>query len=47
MSEEKKKEYTSGMFSNCSFVDSVVVGIAEEGKVSSRTQPLTATLWLR
>lgn len=31
MSEEKKKEMACGMFSNCSFVDSVVVGFAEEG----------------
>ena len=39
MSEEKKKEYTSGMFSNCSFVDSVVVGIAEEGSTVSYGKP--------
>lgn len=39
MSEEKKKEYTSSMFSNCSFVDSVVVGIAEEGSTVSYGKP--------
>ena len=39
MSEEKKKEYTCGMFSNCSFVDSVVVGIAEEGSTVSYGKP--------